>query len=1110
MAEKQASGAGGAAGADADFSFGAGDDAREPGVVGADPATTAQSAQSAPSPSLPDRSDLARRVAEARASGLVSHSLRDPASAIAAYHDALQLQPADYRSLEAWSETLLMTGPDGFRESLEKALDAVRIAPKRAAANHRACIAHAFDAVESPAVAVSRAVHGLAADPGNAELEACLGELVAEMPRDYTFDPATKMCHRRADPTLETRALASPPCRVWHRFTEANEPPDVEAWVGPLGCNSATATMIRAQLFWRGGLMQARAVTMMSYDQTVRQAVQQHGLAAASSVANERYGLSGVPFAPLSGTMPALDALAEAITINFHSAMMMPPTLPPPLPPAVAAALAAVAPLQDPRSFMGWTSRVVTNDIVSWEQAVGPDALRRWGGIGPHLQSFPVVLNDVTYFFGDVLEITDLVSRADLNGSSCRVVGRNPNGRLRVRVDNSGGTVVALLPSKLRPADASGSGCASWKQAIQDIHARLDSGAGWEDSQGGLRRLVRIAYKGSLVGAFGMFVLGQKETALNLAEYAAKLIYHLDFSASAEFRGARSSPRGACFMPSLMRGAFRLHLEIQQDMQIRHADAKASGDALYVTKDNTCDPFKLALLAFRIIHSVQFQQSTPLGSHFEGPAMATERAMFYRGHLAGAYGLLANWAFHFPEQLVLNQAEGLLKAKGIDRAALRNPLNHFYMIMRLNAENMLATRTEADRAFQEREDVATRWVLESYDLVDPFIALSAEAGNPKSSTNEAGARETTEQEAQEGKKDDGKADDEPCAESEKASDGAAGRVRPLSRVCCHALAAHFYSLAALFEFDDTILKETYLWGVAISMVHTDEDSRRYTSDPTEAEWPRLDQKHKGKWFAFTEGPVFTLGDLRAAVRAAEACHESGLRNTDIFGEPAPDENISYRSTAKGVLAWFAQGESDELPLPHVQRPDSQGIVRCEFQGRTLEFSLNEEMNREKAKLEAKRKTDKPIFDAFKRNYMEKNPPLIGMAGEPHYRVPSLKMLALRSLHGSGLANDIADPGDAAAAIQQCLSMTQQDDDEVSVSQLGADTSTAATTLVDLDRVATALREAKRCAVCGYSGLQVKLKGCSRCHLEFYCSRECQMIAWKAWHKKECAIMREGQ
>ena len=35
----------------------------------------------------------------------------------------------------------------------------------------------------------------------------------------------------------------------------------------------------------------------------------------------------------------------------------------------------------------------------------------------------------------------------------------------------------------------------------------------------------------------------------------------------------------------------------------------------------------------------------------------------------------------------------------------------------------------------------------------------------------------------------------------------------------------------------------------------------------------------------------------------------------------------------------------------------------------------------------------------------------------------------------------------------------------------------------------------------------KLLQCSRCHMEFYCGRECQKRHWKQ-HKKECALRLE--
>ena len=45
----------------------------------------------------------------------------------------------------------------------------------------------------------------------------------------------------------------------------------------------------------------------------------------------------------------------------------------------------------------------------------------------------------------------------------------------------------------------------------------------------------------------------------------------------------------------------------------------------------------------------------------------------------------------------------------------------------------------------------------------------------------------------------------------------------------------------------------------------------------------------------------------------------------------------------------------------------------------------------------------------------------------------------------------------------------------------------------------------KCAHCSKNAqaAQVKLKQCSKCKAQWYCSKECQIKAWKAGHKKDC-------
>ena len=43
-----------------------------------------------------------------------------------------------------------------------------------------------------------------------------------------------------------------------------------------------------------------------------------------------------------------------------------------------------------------------------------------------------------------------------------------------------------------------------------------------------------------------------------------------------------------------------------------------------------------------------------------------------------------------------------------------------------------------------------------------------------------------------------------------------------------------------------------------------------------------------------------------------------------------------------------------------------------------------------------------------------------------------------------------------------------------------------------------------CANCGKDALaDEKFKQCSKCKSQWYCSKECQVEAWKAGHKKDC-------
>ena len=57
---------------------------------------------------------------------------------------------------------------------------------------------------------------------------------------------------------------------------------------------------------------------------------------------------------------------------------------------------------------------------------------------------------------------------------------------------------------------------------------------------------------------------------------------------------------------------------------------------------------------------------------------------------------------------------------------------------------------------------------------------------------------------------------------------------------------------------------------------------------------------------------------------------------------------------------------------------------------------------------------------------------------------------------------------------------------------------------DLDAYDEVLDDPK-CAVCG----DVAMKRCSRCHLEWYCSRPCQVKAWNQ-HKSICEVICKKQ
>jgi len=44
-----------------------------------------------------------------------------------------------------------------------------------------------------------------------------------------------------------------------------------------------------------------------------------------------------------------------------------------------------------------------------------------------------------------------------------------------------------------------------------------------------------------------------------------------------------------------------------------------------------------------------------------------------------------------------------------------------------------------------------------------------------------------------------------------------------------------------------------------------------------------------------------------------------------------------------------------------------------------------------------------------------------------------------------------------------------------------------------------------CGYCGKLGSKDDIKACARCRRTFYCTRECQVAAWKAGHKLACTV-----
>ncbi|KAL7544911.1 hypothetical protein ACHAWF_008280 [Thalassiosira exigua] len=84
-------------------------------------------------------------------------------------------------------------------------------------------------------------------------------------------------------------------------------------------------------------------------------------------------------------------------------------------------------------------------------------------------------------------------------------------------------------------------------------------------------------------------------------------------------------------------------------------------------------------------------------------------------------------------------------------------------------------------------------------------------------------------------------------------------------------------------------------------------------------------------------------------------------------------------------------------------------------------------------------------------------------------------------------------GFAPARIGQITVITKIEDDRFD--HMGGFTSCIETVNVKPDP--------KGGTLCNQCGTPSDLKGCSRCHSAFYCSRECQALHWNAGHKKKC-------
>lgn len=59
-------------------------------------------------------------------------------------------------------------------------------------------------------------------------------------------------------------------------------------------------------------------------------------------------------------------------------------------------------------------------------------------------------------------------------------------------------------------------------------------------------------------------------------------------------------------------------------------------------------------------------------------------------------------------------------------------------------------------------------------------------------------------------------------------------------------------------------------------------------------------------------------------------------------------------------------------------------------------------------------------------------------------------------------------------------------------------------MYNMDVLESLMDEDPSCAECGQPAAQ----RCSKCRVEWYCSRPCQVKAWKSHHKKLCTMLQQ--